>query len=266
MRTSKRATPGRLSLTDMPVARPSSTVVLAREAPGAPEVLMVRRHEKSSFGGAFAFPGGVLEDADGLVTAQCDGITPEQADELLGIENGLDYLSAAIRELFEESGVLLADIGASDVDLDAVRDGLNHGNLDWRKFVIDTGVRLRCSELNYFSYWITPEALPKRYSTRFFLAAMPDDQNALHCGGELTGSCWISAGNALRSEREGSMLMHFPTIMTLESLALHESLDAMLHWAASRAAEGVPCIFPEIGRRDGESRVIVGGHDAGAMK
>ena len=95
---------------------------------------------------------------------------------------------------------------------------------------------------------------------------MPDDQDALHCGGELTDSCWISAGDALRAEREGSMLMHFPTIMTLESLALHESLDAMLQWAESRAEEGVPCIFPEIGKRDGESRVIVGGNDAGALK
>jgi len=263
---SKRATLDGPSLTDIPVARPSSTVVLAREAPGAPELLMVQRHEKSSFGGAFAFPGGVLEDADGLVAAHCDGITHEQVDALLGTENGLDYFSAAIRELFEESGVLLADIGDSDVDLDKVRKELNRGDLDWGGFVTAAGVRLHCSVLNHFSYWITPEALPKRYSTRFFLAAMPDDQVALHCGGELTDWCWISAGDALREEREGSMLMHFPTIMTLKSLALHESLDAMLQWAESRAEEGVPCIFPEIGKRDGESRVIVGGNDAGALK
>jgi 8-oxo-dGTP pyrophosphatase MutT (NUDIX family) len=240
--------------------------VLAREAPGAPELLMVRRHEKSSFGGAFAFPGGVLEDADGLVAAQCDGVTPEQADALLGTENGLAYLSAAIRELFEECGVLLGNTGASDVDLDTVRKELNRGELDWGEFITATGVRLHCLVLNYFSYWITPEALPKRYSTRFFLAAMPDDQDALHCGGELTDSCWMSARDALRAEREGSMLMHFPTIMTLNDLAPHESLDAMLQWAACRAAEGVPCIFPEIGRRDGESRVIVEGSDAGALK
>jgi len=227
---------------------------------------MVRRHEKSSFGGAFAFPGGVLEDADGLVAAQCDGVTPDQADALLDVEHGLDYLSAAIRELFEESGVLLADIGARNVDLDAVRDGLNRGDLDWGKFLIDSDVRLRCSELHYFSFWITPETLPKRYSTRFFLAAMPGNQSASHCGGELTDSCWTSAANALRSEREGSMPMHFPTIMTLRSLGPHESRDALLHWAASRTAEGVPCIFPEIGKRDGEPRVIVEGQDAGALK
>jgi len=227
---------------------------------------MMRRHEKSSFGGAFAFPGGVLEDADRLVAEYCDGVTPEQADALLGIQNGLDYFSGAIRELFEEAGVLLADVGTGSVDLDAVRDGLNRGDLAWGNFVIDNNVRLRCAALNYFSFWITPEALPKRYSTRFFLAAMPDGQDALHCGGELTESCWITAQDALTSERNGAMPIHFPTVKTLESLAEHDSVNALLEWAASRAVAGVPCIFPEIGKRDGEARVIVEGRDTGVLK
>jgi len=227
---------------------------------------MMRRHEKSSFGGAFAFPGGVLEGADRLVTEYCNGITREQANALLGIENGLDYFSGAIRELFEESGVLLADIGAVGIDLDAVRDGLNRGDLDWRTFVIDNSVRLHCAALYYFSFWITPEVLPKRYSTRFFLAAMPTGQEALHCRGELTESCWITARDALAAERDGSMLMHFPTVKTLESLGEFHTLDELLRWAAERAAEGVPCIFPEIGRRAGESRVIIEGRDAGSLK
>lgn len=208
----------------------------------------------------------MLDEADRLVAEYCDGVTRQQADTLLGIENGLDYFSGAIRELFEESGVLMADIGASGVDLDAARDGLNRGELDWSTFVTDNGARLNCAALNYFSFWITPEALPKRYSTRFFLAAMPEGQNALHCGGELTESCWITAQDALASERDGSMSMHFPTIKTLESLADYESTDALLHWAATRAAEGVPCIFPEIGKRNDESRIIVEGHDAGALE
>ena len=253
-------------LTDMPVARPSSTVVLAREASGAPELLMMQRHEKSSFGGAFAFPGGVLEDADRRVADSCGGITREQADTLLGIEYGLDYFSGAIRELFEESGVLLADPGTGGVDLNAVRDELNRGDLDWDTFVIDKGVRLNCDALNYFSFWITPVALPRRYSTRFFLAAMPAGQDALHCGGELTASCWITAQDALTAERDGTMSIHFPTVKTLESLADKGSVDALLRWAASRAAEGVPCIFPKIGKRGGESRVIVEGRDAGVLK
>jgi 8-oxo-dGTP pyrophosphatase MutT (NUDIX family) len=227
---------------------------------------MMRRHEKSSFGGAFAFPGGVLEEGDRGVADYCDGVTREQADRLLGTENGLDYFSGAIRELFEESGVLLADVRASNVDLDSARDRLNDGDLDWSTFVADNDVRLHCALLNYFSFWITPEALPKRYSTRFFLAAMPDGQDALHCGGELTESRWITAQDALAAGQDGSMSIHYPTVKTLERLAELPTLDGLLNWAAGCAMAGVPCVFPEIGKRDGENRVIVEGRDAGSLK
>jgi 8-oxo-dGTP pyrophosphatase MutT (NUDIX family) len=139
--------------------------VLVRESGDNPELLLMRRHQRSAFGGAHAFPGGVLEDADSLVADQCAGITPDDADAMLGVDHGLAYFSAAIRELFEESGVLLATIGRRGVNLNAARDGLNDGTLDWRSFVADNDVRLHCDTLQYFSFWITPEALPRRFST-----------------------------------------------------------------------------------------------------
>lgn len=253
-------------MTDVAVARPSSTVVLVRETPDAPELLLMRRHERSAFGGAHAFPGGVLEDADSLVQDHCAGIAPGEADSLLRVDGGLAYFSAAIRELFEESGVLLATAAGRGVDLGAARDALNDGTLDWRAFVVDNDVQLHCDALHYFSFWITPEALPRRFSTRFFLAAMPDDQAAGHCGGELTDSCWLSANSALAAYREGEISLHFPTIRTLEALAPHGTLDELLEWAAARAHEGVPCIFPEIEKRRGEARVIVAGRDSGALE
>ena len=253
-------------MSEVAEARPSSTVVLARDAEGAPELLMMRRHERSSFGGAYAFPGGVLEAGDGEVTANCSGLSTDAASQLLGDTDAISYFSAAIRELFEESGVLLADFDAGKFHLDAARDALNAGDLGWQDFVLGNNVQLRCDALNYFSFWITPEALPKRYSTRFFLAAMPDGQTALHCGGELTESCWVTARDALDAQASGSMSMHFPTIKTLESLAEHATLDALLDWAAGRASDGVPCIFPVIGGRDGQRRVLVEGEDAGALE
>lgn len=254
-------------MTEVAVARPSSTVVLARPSAGAPELLLMRRHERSAFGGAHAFPGGVLEDADALVDDHCRGLTPADADALLDVEGGLTYFSAAIRELFEESGVLLAEVGGgTGVDLDVARDALNAGTLDWRSFVIDNAVQLDCEALHYFSFWITPEALPRRFSTRFFLAAMPDDQDAAHCGGELTDSCWMTAEDALAACRDGTISLHFPTIRTLEALARHGTMRALLQWAASRASEGVPCIFPDIEKRDGQPRVIIAGRDSGALK
>jgi 8-oxo-dGTP pyrophosphatase MutT (NUDIX family) len=235
-------------LSDVAIARPSSTVVLAREAAGAPELLLVRRHERSAFGGAHAFPGGVLEDSDSRVVDHCMGVTASEADALLKVGGGLAYFSAAARELFEESGVLLA----------AVR---RRGS-----FVADNDVQLHCGALHYFSFWITPEALPKRFSTRFFLAAMPDDQEAAHCGGELTDSCWLSADEALAAHRDGAIMLHFPTIKTLQALAGRRTLDELLEWAASLAQEGVPCIFPEIEKHRGEARVIVAGRDSGALE
>jgi 8-oxo-dGTP pyrophosphatase MutT (NUDIX family) len=254
------------SLSDVPSARPSSTVVLVRENEDAPELLMMQRHERSSFGGAFAFPGGVLEPADHAVAEWCDGVTESEATRLLGDDDGLAYFSAAIRELFEESGVLLASLGAPDVNLDAARDALNAGELDWARFVEDNEIRLHCADLHYFSFWITPVVLPRRYSTRFFLAAMPDEQEAVHCGRELTDSCWISAGAALEAERQGSMSIHFPTIKTLEALAQHATVDELIAWAAAESRAGVPCIFPKISHRDSKRRVIVSGEDAGELK
>jgi 8-oxo-dGTP pyrophosphatase MutT (NUDIX family) len=218
-------------------------VVLARQADGDPELLLVRRHAKSSFGGAYAFPGGVLERSDSKVSDYCVGVADSDIRRSLGVDDALAYLSAAIRELFEESGVLLATIEDEGCD-----------------------PTLRCDALHYFSFWITPEIFKARYSTRFFLAAMPEGQTALHCGGELTDSRWVSASAALSAETTGEMPMHFPTIKTLESFAGLTTLDDMLAWASARAAEGVPCILPRIGVRDGAPHVIVDGRDAGALK
>ena len=253
-------------MTDVAVARPSSTVVLVREGKRAPELLLMRRHERSAFGGAHAFPGGVLEDADRRVDDHCTGITPAAADVLLDTEGALAYFSAAVRELFEESGVLLASAATTGVNLDAARDALNDGALDWQDFVRDNALQLHCDALHYFSFWITPEALPRRFSTRFFLAALPDGQDAAHCGGELTDSCWMSAAEALAASRDGSITLHFPTIRTLETLAGCRTVDELVAWATRRAREGVPCIFPEIKTRRGEARVIVAGRDSGALE
>lgn len=229
-------------------------------------MLLVRRHERSAFGGAHAFPGGVLEDSDSLVFDHCVGVSAAAADAQLDIEGGLAYFSAAVRELFEESGVLLATVRRVGVDLGAVRNALNDGSLDWHAFVSDNELQLHCDALHYFSFWITPEALPRRFSTRFFLAAMPDDQDAAHCGGELTDSCWMSAEDALAASRDGSISLHFPTMRTLEALARHSSLDQLLDWAAACGKEGVPCIFPRIGKSGGEVRVIIAGRDSGALE
>lgn len=240
--------------------RPSSTVVLVRAGVSDPEIFMVRRHERSSFGSAHAFPGGVVDPEDAQVHEFCEGLSSAEANSRLGVpDGGLDYYSSAVRELFEESGVLLADISSLDENLADVRDALNDGSLNWAEFVSRNDLPLYCGELNYISHWVTPALEPKRYSTRFFVAKSPQGQDAEHCGGELTGSCWATASEVLAAERRGDITLIFPTLKTLESLARHRSLDSLLEWAKSSVEWGITSMIPLVIQRDGKSEIVLPG-------
>lgn len=221
---------------------------------------MVRRHAKSSFGAAYAFPGGVVDDDDAAVHEFCVGLSTRQANLRLGVkENGLDLYSAAIRELFEESGVLLANAENLHEDLRAVRDALNDGTGRWSDFVTRNQLELQCDQLHYISHWITPTGQPKRYSTRFFLTEIPDGQTAVHCGGELTDSRWVTAHDMLEAGRDGVVELHFPTVKTLESIARHKTIDALVDWAHSCVEWGVTSMVPAIIMRDGKAEIVLPG-------
>ena len=229
--------------------RPSSTVVLVRQGADLPEVYMVKRHARASFGAAYAFPGGVLESADGEVHAMCDGISADAANRLLEVTTGgLDYYSAAVRELFEESGVLLGSTRLSDADLEQARLKLNDGSLTWDAFIGQHGIRMHCDELQYVGFWITPREMAKRYSARFFLAQLPDGQRASHCGGEITDSCWMTARDVITAGKAGDMRVFYPTRKMLQDVADLDSLQAIRAWADSVAEAGVVCERPSFAR------------------
>lgn len=234
-------------------------MVVAREGEGSPEIFMVRRHEDSSFGDSYVFPGGVVDAEDSEVRAFC-GLSAEDANARLGVERGgLDYYSAAVRELFEETGVLLADLGGVDENIVSIRDALNAGSENWTDFVTRNELQLHCVRLYYFSHWVTPPQLPKQYSTRFFLTALPDGQEALHCGGELKDSCWSTAESTLAAGRRGDAKLHFPTIKTLESIARHPTLEALLDWGKSSVQWGITSMIPMVIVRDGKREVVLPG-------
>ena len=206
---------------------------------------MVRRHAASSFGAAYAFPGGVVDTADGEVQQYCTGRSALDADQVLSLATGgLDYYVAAIRELFEETGVLLATVDNSAEALEEMRYRLNHGSKSWTEFLSDSNAHLLCNQLHYFSHWITPEHLPKRYTTRFFVAELPAGQFAYHDERELTNSTWITAADALQAGKNGAMKLHFPTRTILQSLAAHDRVSAMVDWARRCEANGVETIRP----------------------
>lgn len=241
-------------------ARPSSTVVVARPTAAEPELFMVLRHEESAFGNAWAFPGGVIEDADSLVHDYCTGIDARTANERLGVRSGgLELYSAAIRELYEESGVLLAETSNLKDDPAAVRDAINAGTDCWADFVARNALALRCDKLHYVSHWITPQFFSKRYSTRFFVCQLPPDQHAEHCGGELTACRWATAHAMLDSERKGNVELVFPTLKTLELIARSKTLDELIDWARSCVQWGVTSMLPAVIVRDGQRDIVLPG-------
>jgi 8-oxo-dGTP pyrophosphatase MutT (NUDIX family) len=230
---------------DEAAVRPSSTVVLVRAGKSCPDVFMVKRHAKSSFGSTFAFPGGVLDASDAMVHDRSTGRSAEQAGALLQLNFGaLDYYSAAIRELFEESGVLLADHRLSVPELQAARAALNAGSIAWDRFAHDSRLLLHYDQLHYFSFWITPPGLPKRYSARFFLAQLPVEQRASHDGAELTDSCWMPAADVLAARKLKQMKVPYPTRKTLKRVAEFGNTADLLEWARACGDKGVLCDRP----------------------
>lgn len=239
--------------------RPSATVILLRQGSDAIETYLVRRHGRTAFGNAWAFPGGVVEAIDARVHDACTGASAEALNRLLDIPNALLYYSAAIRELFEETGVLLGSTSATPADVVAARDALNDGAITWDAFVHDAGIALDSDALHYVSYWITPAGLPKRFATRFFLARMPEGQTAHHCGRELVDCRWMTTAAALASNRDGTLAMIFPTIATLRFLDGFATPDAAIAAADELAAEGIVEILPKAIEIGGKREIVLPG-------
>ena len=227
------------------LAKPSSTIIVLRDGKVQPEMLMVKRRAGDAFGDSYAFPGGVVDADESAAHNFCRGVLPEEANATLRIESdGLDYYSAGIRELFEETGVLLArdDSGmwACDESLSPeLRSRVDKGLLPWAEFLEGQALRMACDSLHYFAHWETPLEFPKRWTTRFFAAVLPTGQSACHDGTEITDSRWMSASDALSEEKRGQIRIPYPTIKTLEKLQQFSSAQNLLAWVMDEQAAGI---------------------------
>lgn len=237
--------------------RPAATIILIRDATAGLEVLLMRRHDKADFADAYVFPGGMVDQHDYLVAQQgwCEGLSPAQANRVLGVEDGgLAYWVAAIRECFEEGGVLLArDTSGQTVVLEgplvaeeyaSVRRRLHAGEIQLSGLCWEKQIRLCADALIYFSCWITPEILARRYETRFFLARMPARQHALHDGSEIVDSLWIRPEDALSETMRQELRLHFPTLVHLENISGFADTAALLEHARHRGREETMPITP----------------------
>ena len=229
--------------TTVPV-KPAATVMLIRDtSAGGVEVFMLRRTLAAVFGsGMYVFPGGKVEGADG------DDI--DRAHRL-----------AAIRECFEEAGVLLATAAATGEHIAdghpalAHRDAIHDGTAELLALCAEHDLVPTIEELAWVSHWITPVGEPRRFDTRFSLAPAPPEQTSVHDDNETIASFWTRPAEALERQAAGELTMMPPTIKNLQFLAGFASVaEAMAHAATMPPPD---CILPKVVVRDGQIRGVL---------
>ena len=249
--------------------RPAATVMLVRDhAVNGLEVFMLQRTMKAAFAkGMYVFPGGRVDDVDDAseLEAICDRFTDAHASGLLGVpRGGLAYWIAAIRECFEEAGVLLArradeqdalrfDDPTVESRFVELRRAVNDGELGFIDMCMKENLRLTTDAMHYVSHWITPIGEVRRFDTRFFIAPAPPAQAPLHDDRETIDSLWVSPREALDRCERGELAMIPPTISNLEFLLPHWTTAEALA-AAQRVGTPVT-VLPKL-RTDAEGRVV----------
>jgi len=240
--------------------RPAASVVMLRDGQEGLEVFLLKRHGLSEvLGGVYVFPGGKVDPEDALLDlpAHLD-LPPQTLHAALG-EPELDLLEAtalhvaALREAFEETGVLYAQ-GAGARQAALAWDLLRQGR-SFDEVLQAMSLRLEASRLQPWSRWITPvigAVARKRFDTRFFLAAVPEGQQARHDDHEATESVWLTPRKALQQYWEGSIALAPPQILSLAHLSRHASIASALAEARRRLP---PTIRPELFEEDG-TRVV----------
>lgn len=258
---------------------PSATILMLRDGADGLEVFMVVRHHQIDFAsGALVFPGGKADpqDFDPALIPYLDGAAADPDMRAIQV--------SAIREAFEECGILLARDARSGHDrgdgegapmigadrllaLEPYRTTLHDGTATLLGFVRDEGLRLACDQLVHFAHWVTPEMMPKRFDTHFFLAAAPLDHLAVHDGHESVDSVWVRPADAVAAALAGTRTIIFPTLRNVEKLGTFNTVaDAMAGTRASRIVRVLPwterradgtflCIPPEAGYAVSEERM-----------
>ena len=235
--------------------RAAASLLVVRDGPQGMEVLLVRRVERANdrSSGAFVFPGGTLDpEQDKALHIHAAGLDDTAASERLNLPaNGLDFYLAAVRECFEEAGLLLAyhrngDLLApghlDDAQLDFLRQAVQRGGPGLAHACAELGLRLASDRLAYHSYWLTPPGLPKRFDTRFFVAIAPAGQIAIHDGMEIVEHRWIRPGEAA-DPASGLPMMHV-TRRTLQSIAHFETAQEC--FASTSLLRDIACIMPRL--------------------
>jgi 8-oxo-dGTP pyrophosphatase MutT (NUDIX family) len=234
--------------------RDAATVILLRENGRLPfELFLMRRHRNQSFmGGAFVFPGGALDTSDCdpdlakyVKNGSAEKIIARLNEPLTGKETSLGLFFAAVRETFEEAGVLLAEFLPNQTLAERYtpyRKALHGGSLTLKDLAGNENLFFDLNDLMPYSRWITPEIESKRFDTRFFVARMPKYQKSEHDHVELVESLWITPEEALTKQINHEILLMPPTLKTIEELNSFDSID---HLYAALSERKISPILPQ---------------------
>lgn len=234
---------------------PSATILLLRDGASGLEVFMVKRHHQIDFAsGALVFPGGKLDphDNDPALRDHADG-----ADKLDDLR--LSLIACAVREGFEESGILLARKPGSSVYIDAAassalaswRPKLNNSEVGLAEFLTREKLRLACDALIPFAHWVTPVFMPKRFDTFFYLAATPEGQLGRHDGSESVDSVWVNPNEAIEDKR---WTIIFPTKLNLVKLGRSKTVAEAI---AKAKSDPIVTVEPKVISKDGKQLLTI---------
>jgi 8-oxo-dGTP pyrophosphatase MutT (NUDIX family) len=238
------------------VPRQASTVLLLRDGVARLEVYLQRRTRGMPFaGGMTAYLGGGVDQRDGDTATAWAGPPPAQWAAAFGCDErtARELVCAAVREAFEEAGVLLAGPAGGDGvvpdvsgdDWDAQRVALMRRELSLAQLLADRDLAVRSDLLRPFAHWITPPVEPRRYDTKFFAAALPAGQEARHVSGEADEVCWLTPSAALAEMRAGTRPMMPPTVHTLGQLEPFPDVAAALDGSPPEPLQPISPTFEE---------------------
>jgi 8-oxo-dGTP pyrophosphatase MutT (NUDIX family) len=246
------------------VPREAATVMLVRPASAGLEVYMLRRQASMAFApGAYVFPGGSVDARDADEEVSWTGPDAVEWGRIFAAPPSLAraLVCAAVRETFEESGVLLAGESPESVvadttseDWEADRRALLDRSVSLGELLTRRGLVLRADLLRPWSRWVTPVVEPRRFDTRFFAAALPPGQRTRDVGGEASEVAWVRPAEALAAGRRGEIRLFPPTVVSLSELAECGDIDTVL----SGPREVAP-IIPEVHEREGAVWLTVPG-------
>ena len=250
---------------------PSSSLMIVRDSEIGVQVFMMKRSLRSSFGGIWVFPGGILEDQDQDIVKKnyCNGIDEKKAKAILNYDQeSLTYWIASLRETFEETGALIANRDNNSfftptedeaINLERLRSDLNNGKISFISILKQLKLKIALERLIYISHWITPDVETKRYTTRFFLTSLNEEVTMTHDDLEGTDSKWIGINEALEAHKAGRISLIMPTIKNLESISSYKNTQEMISAKNAIKAKDMPATEPKFFKENGQWKGLLPG-------